>query len=91
MDKNKVIEIALLTLISAIILLTPGCRIVEQSLYKRLAKLGVHIKDNQKSSHKQINSGNIKELIEKEWCEQWYLVREKEDNMFYFVMGHTSR
>lgn len=86
LDESRVTEIALLTVIAAIIILTPGCCIVEDALYKWLSKIGIHVKDGQKE-HKQLNAGNVKELVEKEWPDQWYLEREKEDNVFHFSLG----
>lgn len=88
-DRERLAEIGFLTVVAAMILLTPGCRILEKSLYRSLERVGVFVKDS--SGHKQINAGNVKELLEKEWPEQWYLDREKEDNDYFFTLGPRLR
>lgn len=84
-DRTRLAEIGFLTVVAAVILLTPGCRIEEESLYRALERIGVFVKD--RSGHKQINHGNVKELLEKEWPEQWYLEREKEGTEYFYSLG----
>lgn len=84
-DETRMAEIGLLTVIAAMIILTPGCRISDTALYKELERLGIFVKDH--SDHKQINSGNVRELVEKEWPEQWYLERDKDDNGNLYSIG----
>lgn len=88
-DAKRLGEVGFLTVIASMILLTPGCRLEEESLYRNLERIGVQVKES--GGHKQLNNGNVKELLEKELPEQWYLEREKEDNSFYYTLGSRLR
>ncbi|CAN8064828.1 unnamed protein product [Agarophyton chilense] len=82
-------EIGFLTLIAALIALQPGCRIEEDTLHHMLSKLGVHVREKQ--GHKQLNNGNVKDLLEVKFIDMWYLEKEKEDNVTYYLLGPRLR
>lgn len=82
-------EIGFLTLVAALIALQPGCRIEEETLHHALARLGVYVREKQ--GHKQLNGGNVKDLLENKFVDMWYLEREKEDNITYFLLGPRLR
>lgn len=88
-DTKRLGEIGFLTVIASMILLTPGCRIDEESLYRSLERIGVMVKES--GGHKQVNNGNVKEFLEKELPEQWYLEREKEGNATFYMLGARLR
>jgi MAGE family len=81
---------ALLSIIGAIILLQPGCRVSANDLYGALNRAG-GIQVEESGGHKQLNGGNVKELIEKTLVSQWYLEREKDDQIFYYTLGPRLR
>lgn len=78
-----------LTVVAAMILLEPGCRISEQDLYASLKRIGVFVREKQ--GHKQLNAGNVKDLLEKHLVDQWYFEREKEDETTYYTLGPRLR
>ncbi|KAI0563311.1 hypothetical protein FGB62_43g119 [Gracilaria domingensis] len=82
-------EIGFLTLIAALIALQPGCRIEEDTLHHTLSKLGVHVREKQ--GHKQLNNGNVKDLLENKFLDMWYLEKEKEGNVTYYMLGPRLR
>lgn len=84
-----VAEMGFVTVLACIIVLEPGCRIAEDALHKILEKMGVHVRERQ--GHKQLNGGNVKELLEKKLVEQWYLEKEKEDNQIFYTVGPRLR
>ncbi|CDF36830.1 unnamed protein product [Chondrus crispus] len=78
-----------LMVVAGMILLEPGCRIEQGALYRALGRVGVHV--TEKNGHRQLNGGNVKELLESTLLRQWYLEREKEDQTFYFMLGPRFR
>lgn len=82
-------SIGFLTVLASIIVLEPGCRIEQDRLYNALERIGVFVKE--RSGHKQLNNGNVKDLIENQLPSQWYLEREKEDRTFYYTLGPRLR
>lgn len=89
MDKRRLPELGFLTTIAAMIVLSPGCRIEQESLYRVLERIGVKVIE--KNGHQQLNHGNVKELLEIDLVNQWYLEREKEDTTFYYTLGPRLR
>lgn len=88
-DKKQKALMGFLTVVGGMILLEPGCRIEQDTLYRALAKIGVHVREKQ--GHKQLNGGNVKDLLEKILPGQWYLEREKEGQTFYYTLGPRFR
>lgn len=88
-NMNELASIGLLTVIASFILLQPGCRIEQEQLYKALGRIGVKVQE--KGGHKQLNGGNVKELIESELPSQWYLEREREDKTYFYTLGPRLR
>lgn len=79
-----------LMVVAGMILLEPGCRIEQGALYRALGRIGVHV--TEKKGHRQLNGGNVKKLLESTLLkQQWYLEREKEDQMFYYRLGPRLR
>jgi MAGE family len=81
---------ALLAIIGAVILLQPGCRISANDLYRALERAG-GIRVEESGGHKQLNGGNVKELIEKTLVSQWYLEREKDNHAYFYSLGPRLR
>lgn len=75
----------LLMMIASIIALTPECRIEEGALYRALERLGIFVREN--NGHKELNGGNVKELMEKTLVEQWYLDKEKDGDEMFWKIG----
>jgi len=88
-DVAEMASIGFLTVIASFILLEPGCRIEQEALYRALGRIGVKVQE--KGGHRQLNGGNVKELIESELPSQWYLEREREDKTFYYTLGPRLR
>lgn len=74
-----------LTVVAAIISLTPEVRIEEDALYRSLERLGTIVKESR--GHAQLNGGNVKEFIENVLVSQWYLERAKEDDAWWYKIG----
>lgn len=88
-DRPRFAEIGFLTVVACMVLMKPGCRISEEELGRALGRIGVQVKE--RSGHKQLNEGNVKDLIDKEFVEQWYLDRELEGNSVYYSLGPRLR
>lgn len=88
-DKRRKGMMAFLTVVGGMILLEAGCRIKQESLYRALGKIGVYVRE--KGGHKQLNDGNVKELMEKILPGQWYLEREREESEWYYTLGPRFR
>lgn len=82
-------EFAFIIIVACFILLTPGCRISQEDLYRALNRIGVYVKE--RGGHKQLNDGNVRDLIERELVDQWYFIRDKEDNSFFYALGPRLR
>lgn len=81
---------AFLSIVASLILLEPGCRILEDDLYQALSRsCGIRVEE--RGGHRQLNDGNVKELMEKILVQQWYLEREKEDRSYYYMIGPRLR
>lgn len=88
-DRPRLAEIGFLTVVACMVLMTPGCRISNEDLGKALGRIGVKVTD--RNGPKQLNEGNIKDLIDKEFVEQWYLDREVEGNSVFYSLGPRLR
>lgn len=88
-DERGKAELGFLVVVAGMIALEGGCRIEQESLYRMLERLGCGVVE--KGGHKQLNGGNVKELLEKVFVAQWYLEREKEDMTFYYTIGPRFR
>lgn len=88
-DADAMALLGFLSVVAAMILLEPGCRIEEQDLHNALKRIGILVKE--KHGHKQLNGGNVKDLLEKELPDQWYLEREREGNSVYYTLGPRLR
>ena len=88
-DLDGMAFLGFLTVVAAMILLEPGCRIKEEDLYASLKRIGVFVREKQ--GHKQLNGGNVRDLLEKQLVEQWYFEREKEDDTSYYTLGPRLR
>lgn len=88
-DRKGRADLGFLMVVAGMILLEPGCRIEQGTLYRALTRLGVHVREKQ--GHKQLNGGNVKELLESLLVKQWYLEREKEGQTFYYTLGPRFR
>lgn len=84
-SKERRAEIGFMAVVASIILLSPGATIDEEDLHRFLERLGVFVR--QRNGHKQINHGNVKDLLERDWPEQWYLERDREGNGFAYSLG----
>lgn len=78
-----------LMVVAGMIVMEPTCRIEQDTLYRALQRLGVHVREKQ--GHRQLNGGNVKELLENVLVRQWYLEREKEDQTFFYTLGPRIR
>lgn len=74
-----------LTIVAAIIALTPECRISQQDLYRHLGKIGCTVKASK--GHDEINSGNARDYLEQILPNQWYLDREKDIEGVFYKIG----
>lgn len=88
-DKKMKAMMGFLTVVGSMILLEPGCRIEQEVLYRALGKIGVQVRE--KNGHKQLNEGNVKELLEKILPGQWYLEREREEQQTFYTLGPRFR
>lgn len=88
-DERGKAELGFLMVVAGMIALEGECRIEQESLYRMLEKLGCQAVE--KGGHKQLNGGNVKELLEKIFVAQWYLEREKEDASFFYTIGPRFR
>lgn len=88
-DRPRLAEIGFLTVVACMVLMKPGCRISEEELSRALGRIGVQVVE--RSGHKQLNEGNVKDLIDKEFVEQWYLDRESEGNSVFYSLGPRLR
>lgn len=88
-DRPRMAELGFLTVVACIVLMKPGCRISDEELGKALLKIGVNLTD--RSGHKQLNGGNVKDLIEKEFVDQWYLDREVDGSSVFYILGPRLR
>lgn len=88
-DRPRLAEIGFLTVVACMVLMKPGCRISEEELSRALGRIGVQFVE--RSGHKQLNEGNVKDLIDKEFVEQWYLDRELEGNSVFYSLGPRLR
>lgn len=86
--KNRA-SFGFLMVVAGMILMEPSCRIEQEDLYSALRRLGVHVRESK--GHKQLNGGNVKELLESVLVKQWYLEREKEGDTFFYTLGPRFR
>ncbi len=84
-NKREWATYGFLTVITALIALTPECRISEDELYRCLKRIGVEVKCTK--GHKEINDGNVKDYLEVILPQQWYLDREKDSDGHYYKIG----
>ena len=84
-NKREWANIGFITVVTALIALTPECRISEEELYRSLKRIGAEVKVS--NGHKEINNGNVKDYIETILTTQWYLDREKDTDGFYYKIG----
>jgi hypothetical protein len=81
---------SLLGIIASIVMLTPECRVEEQDLAEALGRAaGVSL--DEAGGHKQLNGGNVRELIQSTLVKQWYLEREREGMTYFYSMGPRLR
>jgi ribosomal protein L12E/L44/L45/RPP1/RPP2 len=79
-----------LAIIASIIMLKPDCRVEEKELEQALLRAcGVRVQEAK--GHRQLNGGNVKELLQNTFVKQWYLEREKEDREYYYIIGPRLR
>lgn len=81
---------AFLAIIASIILLNPECRVEEQPLAQALeTAAGITLVES--GGQPQLNGGNVHELVTSIFVKQWYLEREKIDNLWWYSMGPRLR
>lgn len=88
-DAKGKAELGFLMVVAGMIALEGGCRMEQGKLYQGLERLGCRVWE--KGGHRQLNGGNVKELLEKVLVGQWYLEREREDGVFYYTIGPRFR
>lgn len=84
-ENSKKAEMGFLMVVAGMIMLETGCRMEAEKLYKSLERVGCCVWE--KGGHKQLNGGNVKELLEKKFINMWYLEREKDGDDWWYRIG----
>jgi len=93
MSEDDTAMLGFLTLLAALILLEPGCRLSEADLFMSLAKLGLGTAAGATAAtpvvHQQL--GDVRVLVTKTLPSQGYLEREKEGDSAVLLLGPRLR
>lgn len=82
-------EFGLLAVAASMVLLSPGCAIRQDELYRALRRVGVDIVNDKAmmmGAHEGMQGG-VRKMLERDLPDQWYLTREQVDDETWYSFG----